>query len=65
MSESHSFRIRADRWEKIKEITWEISKKEDKFIKPTDVADAILWRYSDKITIEDIENIKRLRKTKR
>lgn len=64
MSESHSFRIRADRWEKIKEKSWEISKKEDRFIKPTDVADAILWKYSDKITLEDIENVINARKSK-
>lgn len=64
MSESHSFRIRATRWEKIEKKAWELSRKADKLIKPTDITDAILWRYISEITLEDIENAKKARNTK-
>lgn len=60
MSE-HSLRVRAKRWEKIEKKAWELSIKMNKVVKPTDVADAILAKYIDKIEIEDIENAKKTR----
>ncbi|MEJ1339149.1 MAG: hypothetical protein RPU73_10480 [Candidatus Sedimenticola sp. (ex Thyasira tokunagai)] len=62
MAESHSFRIRADRWEKIEKKAWELSREADKFVKPTDIADAIVWKYASEITLEDVENAKKTRK---
>ena len=64
MEQSHSFRIRAERWKRIESKAWELSQKAGKLIKPTDIADTTLWLYIDKIELEDIENAKKIRKTK-
>ena len=64
MSEGHSFRIREERWKRIEKKAWELSQKAGKLIKPTDIADAALWRYVSQITLEDIENTKKSMNTK-
>ena len=61
MSDSHSFRIRAERWKRIEKKAWELSQRAKKLIKPTDIADTVLWKYIDKINIEDVENSKKAR----
>lgn len=54
----HSLRVRDERWEKIEKKAWELSLKEKRPIKPTDIADAILYKYTDKITIDDVKAAK-------
>ncbi len=61
MAAQHSLRVRGSRWEKIEKKAWELSIKANKVIKPTDVADALLARDIDSITIEDIEAAKETR----
>ena len=58
MAVHHTLRVRGSRWEKIEKKAWEFSIKRNKVIKPTDVADAILSIYLDKITIEEVEKAK-------
>jgi hypothetical protein len=58
MATQHTLRVRASRWEKIEKKAWEMSIKENRVIKPTDVADAILAIYVDKITLQDVEETK-------
>jgi hypothetical protein len=58
---THTLRVRGKRWEQIEKKAWELSIKENKVIKPTDVADAILSKYVNEITIEDIEKEKETR----
>ncbi|MFZ2450506.1 MAG: hypothetical protein WAW36_08305 [Methylovulum miyakonense] len=58
MASHHSLRVRGSRWEKIEKKAWEFSIKANKVIKPTDVADALLSLFLDKITIEDVEKAK-------
>ncbi|MFA6164018.1 MAG: hypothetical protein WC685_11385 [Methylobacter sp.] len=61
MANQHTLRVRAARWEKIEKKAWEMSIKENRVIKPTDVADAILAIYVDKITLQDVEETKKNR----
>jgi len=61
MATQHSLRVRGTRWEKIEKKAWELSIKANKVIKPTDVADALLARDLNSITLEDIENAKETR----
>jgi hypothetical protein len=61
MAAQHSLRVRGARWEKIEKKAWELSIKANKVIKPTDVADALLARDLNSITLEDIENAKQTR----
>ncbi len=55
MAIQHTLRIRGPLWESIEKRAWKLSQEADKFIKPTDVADAILRRYIKEITLSDIE----------
>ncbi len=64
MSDSHSLRVREERWKKIEKKAWALSQKAGVLIKPTDIADAILWLYTDKITLEDVQNNKKARNSK-
>jgi hypothetical protein len=57
----HSVRVRKIRWEKVEKKAWELSTKAQKIIKPTDIADALFFKYINEITIEDIENAKKTR----
>ncbi len=59
-SKGHSLRVRADRWEKIEKKAWKLSIEVNRPIKPTDVADAILVKAVDEITIEDIKRAKEM-----
>jgi hypothetical protein len=59
--ESHSIRVRADRWEAIEKKAWQLSNEAKKIIKPTDIADAILWKGIKDIKIEDVELAKKTR----
>ena len=61
MAAQHSLRVRGARWEKIEKKAWELSIKANKVIKPTDVADALLARDLNSITLEDVENAKQTR----
>ena len=56
-----TIRVRGARWDEIEKKAWEFSIKENKVIKPTDVADALLSNFLDKLTIEDIEKAKETR----
>lgn len=61
MASQHSLRVRGQRWEKIEKKAWELSIKANKVIKPTDVADALLARDLDGVTLEEIEKAKQSR----
>jgi hypothetical protein len=61
MAKQHTLRVRGTRWEQIEKKAWELSIKENKVIKPTDVADAILSKYVNEITIEDVEKERQTR----
>lgn len=61
MATHHSLRVRGQRWEKIEKKAWELSIKANKVIKPTDVADALLSKNVDLITLEEIEEAKEKR----
>lgn len=51
----HTLYVRADRWEAIEKKAWQLSIEADRVIKPTDVADALLWKGIKDLTIKDIE----------
>lgn len=55
MKESHPLRVRGDRWDAIEKKAWELSSKAKRVIKPTDVADAALYKATKSITLEDIQ----------
>lgn len=61
MSTQHSLRVRGSRWEKIEKKAWELSIKANKVIKPTDIADALLARDLELVTLEEIEKAKKTR----
>jgi hypothetical protein len=61
MSKSHSVRVREDRWEAIERKAWQLSTIAKRIIKPTDVADALLWKGIKDLCAEDIEMAKRSR----
>jgi len=61
MSSQHSLRVRGSRWEKIEKKAWDLSIKANKVIKPTDVADALLARDLNTVTLEEIEEAKKSR----
>lgn len=54
MAIQKTIRVRGTRWEGIEKKAWEMSIKENRVIKPTDVADAIIWKGLKEITIEDV-----------
>ncbi|MDD2801915.1 MAG: hypothetical protein PHE96_10690 [Methylococcales bacterium] len=58
MAAQHSLRVRGSRWEKIEKKAWDLSIKANKVIKPTDVADALLARGIDNVTLDEIEKAK-------
>lgn len=58
---AHSVRVRSSRWEKVEKKAWELSTKAQKVIKPTDIADALFFKYIKEITLEDIEAAKKTR----
>ena len=58
---AHTVRVRDKRWLKVEKKAWELSKKAEKIIKPTDIADALFFKYTNEINIEDIENAKNSR----
>jgi hypothetical protein len=55
MATHKTIRVRGARWDAIEKKAWEFSIKENKVIKPTDVADALLSKFIDQITIEDVK----------
>lgn len=59
--ESHSVRVRPDRWAAIEKKAWQLSNEAKKIIKPTDVADALLFKGIKDLKIEDIEMAKQAR----
>jgi hypothetical protein len=58
---AHTLRVRPDRWEKIEKKAWQLSTEAQKVIKPTDVADALLWKGLKDISIEDVAMAKKAR----
>lgn len=58
----HTLAVRADRWDEIEKKAWELSTKAKKVIKPTDVADALLKKGIEDLTLKDIEIAKTDRK---
>ncbi len=61
MAIQHTVRVRNSRWEKIEKKAWELSIKINKVIKPTDVADALLAKNIEEITLDDINKAKESR----
>lgn len=57
----HTLAVRPDRWEAIEKKAWKLSTAAGKVIKPTDVADALLWKGLEDLRIEDVEEAKRSR----
>lgn len=55
MAIQKTIRVRGSRWEAIEKKAWEFSIKKNKVIKPTDVADALLSKFLQDLTIEDVE----------
>lgn len=53
--DSHSIRVRGDRWDAIEKKAWQLSNKAGRVVKPTDVADALLLKGIKDIKLEDIE----------
>lgn len=47
-------RVRGSRWDAIEKKAWEFTIKEQKVIKPTDVADALLSKFLKDLTLEDV-----------
>jgi|29_taG_2_1085357.scaffolds.fasta_scaffold00668_8 hypothetical protein len=58
---AHAVRVRPNRWKAIEDKAWELAKEADKFIKPTDVVDAVLALKINEIELEDIEKAKKMR----
>lgn len=57
----HSLRVRKDRWEAIEKKAWQLSMEAKRPIKPTDVADAILFKGIKDLKLADIEMAKKAR----
>jgi hypothetical protein len=58
MTTDKSLRVRGNRWNAIEKLAWDFMQKEKRFIKPSDVADALLWKSLKNLTIEDLEKAK-------
>lgn len=58
---AHSLRVRAERWEAIEKKAWKLSTEAGQIIKPTDVADALLWKGIKDLKIGDVELAKQAR----
>lgn len=61
MSKGHTIRIRDERWDAIEKKAWQLSLEAGKPIKPTDVADAIIYKGIKDITIADVKMAKETR----
>lgn len=61
MSESHSVRIRPNRWREVEKHAWKLSQEAGKLIKPTDIVDAAIALKIKDIELEDIEAAKKSR----
>lgn len=59
---SHSIRVRADRWEAIEKKAWQLSMEAKRPIKPTDIADALLFKGIKDLQLEDVKMAKETRK---
>lgn len=57
----HSVRVRSERWKAIEKKAWELSLKAKKPIKPTDVADTMLWKGLEEVSLDDIDEAKKSR----
>lgn len=55
MATHHILRVRGEVWNAIEKKAWEFSIKEDKVIKPTDLADALLRKNLKELTIEEVK----------
>lgn len=58
---SHTLYVRMDRWENIEKKAWQLSNQAQRVVKPTDVADAILFKGLADVSIEDIDLAKNAR----
>jgi len=58
MSIQRTLRIRGEHWDAIEKKAWELSIKENRVIKPTDVANAIISKWTAEITAKDVEEEK-------
>jgi hypothetical protein len=61
MADGHSLRVRQERWEAIEKKAWQLSNEAKRPIKPTDVADAILFKGIKDIKLADVELAKKAR----
>ncbi len=61
MATQHTIRVRGKRWEAIEKKAWELSTKAQRVIKPTDVADALLYMNINNVTLDKIEESKESR----
>ena len=61
MATQHTVRVRGKRWETIEKKAWELSTKAQKVIKPTDVADTLLYMNLGDVTLDKIEEAKNSR----
>ena len=57
MNKSHTVRIRDEAWDHIEKHTWKLSNEAKKMLKTSDIINACLMKYLDKLTYEDIERI--------
>ncbi len=61
MAGGHSIRVRKDRWEAIEKKAWQLSMEAQKPVKPTDIADTLLFKGLKDIKLEDVELAKKSR----
>lgn len=57
----HSLYVRGDRWAAIEKKAWQLSAEAKRIIKPTDIADALLWKGIKDLSIADVEMAKEAR----
>lgn len=57
----HTLRVRDDRWKEIEKMAWKLSQEKKELVKPTDIADTILYKYTTEISNKDVEQAKRSR----
>lgn len=53
-SKQMTLRIRSSRQEAIEKLAWDFTIKEKRVIKPTDVADALIWKNLKDLTLDDV-----------
>lgn len=61
MAESHSVRIRANRWREVEKHAWKLSQEAGRLIKPTDIVDAAIALKIKEIELEDIKEAQKSR----